>query len=196
MRKILVNIILFSLFQFSAAYSASSDHLTKLKSKYPYGLLSDDYGILTLNDLALNACYIKPAPFVPGELNPYEYWLCFESKSISPECEDQNFSNEDGHVGRVAIDAIDHQIVYRFIESRPWGIRSCKNFVKTLKSLIRETSHACISASYIGKEEKNDQGHMERIGIFNRLKTRNGCEGRGCVFNEKIRRDNCPDLKL
>lgn len=194
MRKVLIRVlVILSLYQPSlVARGSTFDHLTELKSKYPYGLLSDDYGVLTLNDLALNACHIKPEAFVPGALNPYEYWLCFESKSVLAICEDQNFSNEDGHVGRVAVNARDAQIVYHFIESRPWPIRDCKNFVKTLKNLMRGTSHACISASYIDKEEK---GKKERIGIFHRLKTKKGCEGEECMLTEKARKENCPDLK-
>ena len=179
----------------SFAYSPSSDHYSELKSKYPYGLLSDDHGVLTLNDLALNACHIKPEAFVPGALNPYEYWLCFESKSVLAICEDQNFSNEDGHVGRVTVDARDSQIAYHFIESRPWPIRDCKSFVKTLKNLMRGTSHACVSASYIDKEEKNERAQMERVGIFHRLKTKRGCEGTECILTEKAKKEYCPSLK-
>jgi hypothetical protein len=194
MRKaLMVILVLYPLSQaLAVAHGSTSAHLTELKSKYPYGLLNDDYGDLTLNDLALNACHIKPEAFVPGALHPYEYWLCFESKSVLATCEDQNFSNEDGHVGRVELDVQDQQIVYQFIESRPWPIQDCKNFVKTLKSLMRGTSHACISASYIDKEER---GKKERIGIFHRLKTKKGCEGEACVLTEKARSEYCPDLK-
>lgn len=103
--------------------------------------------------------------------------------------------NEDGHVGRVQVEAHDHQIAYQFIAARPWAIRDCIDFVKTLKNLVRGTSHACISASYIDKEKKNQRGQMERIGIFNRIKTDKGCEGKECVFTEKIRQEYCPDLK-
>lgn len=45
---------------------AENAHLDKLKSMFPNGLLSDDYGVLTQNDLALNACRLKPPPFIPG----------------------------------------------------------------------------------------------------------------------------------
>ncbi|NQW45012.1 MAG: hypothetical protein HQ462_06370 [Deltaproteobacteria bacterium] len=198
MRKILIGTLpLFLSFWIPIiAYGGvTSEHLAKLKSKYPHGLLSDDYGVLTVKDLALNACHIKPEPFVPGAFTPYEYWICFESKNILAICEDQHFSNEDGHVGRVQVEAHDHQIAYQFIAARPWAIRDCIDFVKTLKNLVRGTSHACISASYIDKEKKNQRGQMERIGIFNRIKTDKGCEGKECVFTEKIRQEYCPDLK-
>ena len=75
MRKILIGILpLFLLFWIPiiAHGEVTSEHLAKLKSKYPHGLLSDDYGVLTVKDLALNACHIKPEPFVPGAFTPYE----------------------------------------------------------------------------------------------------------------------------
>ena len=197
MRKILIGIlIIFSLSQtLLFAQESISHHLTELKSKYPYGLLNDDHGILTINDLALNACHIKPEPFVLGGFTPYEYWLCFESTAIKVICEDQHFANEDGYIGRVAVDVKDHLIMYHFFESRPWSVRSCRSLARTLKKIMRGTSHACISASYIDKEEKNEQGQMERLGIFHRLKTKKGCEGEECRLTEKVRKQDCPELK-
>lgn len=199
MRKAVVLIqILTSMFLFlfsAVAQNTASEHLFELKSKYPYGLLGDDYGVLTIKDLALNACRIKPELFVFGTLNPYEYWLCFDSKTIIAFCEDQNFSNEDGHIGRVKVKAQDHKGIYQFMAGRPWPIQDCKNFVKTLKHIILGTSHACISASHINKEEKSKSEQTEYIGIFHRLKTKKGCEGEECMFTEQIRKKSCPDLK-
>ncbi len=196
MRKILRGaFIFFILFQTSTfVLGSNASHISELKLKYPHGLVGDDFGVLTINDLALNACHIKPKPFVPGAFNPYEYWLCFESKSVVATCEDQDFTNEDGHVGRVVVDAQDSEFSYHFIESRPWSIRDCRSFAKTLKNLIQGTSYACISASYIDKEQKNEKGKNVRIGIFHRLKTKKGCEGQECKLTEKMKREYCPRL--
>jgi len=190
MHKILILLSLTSL-----AIGASTDHLTDLRKKYPYGLLTNDYGILTVNDLALNACRIRPAPFVPGENQPYQYWLCFRSKSVRAVCEDANASNEDGHVGWVRVRANDNQFEYNFIKPRPWPIRDCREFVRDLKRLLTGTSHACISASYIDKEKKNETGRLERMGYLNRLKTRKGCEGEECRLTKWIKSEFCPDPK-
>ena len=197
MRNVLTRSI-FCLYLFQASISACStvsSHLTELKSKYPYGLLNDDFWVLSLNDLALNACRVNPSPFVPGNLNPYEYWICFESKKILAVCEDQGFSNEDGRVGRVIIDAKDCDLSYHFFESRPWSIQDCMRFVTEVNNLVSGTSHACISASYIDKEDMNDKGQKERKAIFHRIKTNKGCEGENCVFTEKVKKENCPDFK-
>ncbi len=197
MWKVLTRSVIFlSLFQASiSACSTPLSHLAELKSKYPYGLINDDFGILALNDLALNACRIKPSPLVPGILNPYEYWICFESKKILAACEDQGFSNEDGRVGRVIVDAKDRDLNYHFFESRPWSIQDCKKFVADVNHLVSGTSHACISVSYIDKEVKNDKGQKERGAIFHRIKTLKGCEGEECALTEEIKQEYCPDFK-
>lgn len=188
MWKILIGILLFISFHTQAvSCSTTSGHLRELRSRYPYGLLSDDFGVLTINDLALNACRIKPIPLVPGALNPYEYWICFESKAILAICEDQNFSNEDGRVGRVIIEAHNDEGSYQFIESRPWPIRDCIGFVKAVENLIQGTTHSCISSSYIDRDKK------EYMGIFHRIKTAKGCEGEECILTDRIKKENCPD---
>ncbi len=158
------------------AFGAPADHLLSLKSKYPYGLIGDDYGVLTIGDLALNARHIKPEPFVPGKFTPYEYWQCFKSKAILSECESIGMIDGEGVFGRVSVKVYANQINHKFIESRPWPVRECRSFVKDLKILLRGTSHACISASFIENDIDNS-GQKSSIGIFHRMKTRKGYEG-------------------
>jgi hypothetical protein len=196
-KKIEMFLIFVWLLQISnLAYGAESAHLTKLKSKFPNGLLTDDYGVLTLNDLALNACRLKPPPFVPGATHSYQYWICFERKSVLPTCHDEGVDETEGHIGRVYVEASNQEIIYQFFEPRPWPIRDCRNFVKDLKKIMKGTSHACISASSITKEEKNDKGQMERIGFLHRFKTRKGCEGEECELTKKFKKEYCPELEL
>jgi len=178
------------------AYGAESTHLKKLKSKFPNGLLSDDYGVLTLKDLALNTCRIKPPPFVPGTLHVYEYWICFGNKNISPTCDDEGIDDTEGHIGRVNIEARNHELTYQFFEQRPWPFKDCKSFVNDLKRIMKGTLHACISASSITNEARNERGQMERVGILHRFKTRKGCEGEECELTQEFKKEYCPELKL
>ncbi len=189
--------ILFSILLSSILASGSDNvHLAKLKSRFPNGLLSDDYGVLNIKDLALNACRLKPPPFIPGATDSYQYWICFENKNILPTCYDAGIDETEGHVGRVYIDVHNREMSYQFFERRPWSIRDCRSFVKDLKKIMKGTSHACISASSITKEEKNDKGQMERIGFLHRFKTRKGCEGEECELTKKFKKEYCPELKL
>ncbi len=197
MRKNIEGIVVFFFLLLSSIMSRGADnaHLAKLKSKFPNGLLSDDYGVLNLKDLALNACRLKPPPFIPGATHSYQYWICFERKNVLPTCDDEGIDETEGHIGRVNIEARNKEMVYQFFESRPWPIRDCRSFVKDLKKIMKGTSHACISASSISKEEKNEKGQMERIGFLHRFKTRTGCEGEECELTKKFKKEYCPEFE-
>ena len=70
---------------YSAADPLKSELYLK-KALFPYALLNDDFGILNLNDLALNSCATSPLPF--GEdSNAYPYWQCFEVKKVKFWCD-------------------------------------------------------------------------------------------------------------
>jgi hypothetical protein len=178
----------------SFAFAAPSNHLLTLKSKFPYGLLTDDYGILTVNDLAINACYFEPRPLSSDSFAAYEYWQCFDSKKLSVECVRGDVPDEnEGVLGLVVVNTFLGPIKHQYIERRLWPIRECRHFTKDLKELLKGTAHACISGSYIEKEEK--KGRKEIAWLFERMKTVNGCEGRGCEFTRKIQREECPDFQ-
>ncbi len=198
MRQSIKNIVILFSILFSPILSSGANdvHLAKLTLRFPNGLLGDDYEILSLKDLALNACRLKPPPFIPGATHWYQYWICFENKNILPTCYDAGVDETEGHVGRVYVDAHDREMNYQFFESRPWPIRDCRNFVKGLKKIMKGTSHACISASGITKEEKNERGQMERVGFLHRFKTRKGCEGEECELTKKFKNKYCPEFEL
>jgi hypothetical protein len=198
MQKAVIAVVTFCCLFLSStiAYGVDSPHLAKLKSKFPNGLLSDDYGVLSLKDLALNACRLKPPLFSPGATDWYQYWICFERKNVLPTCDDEGVDETEGHIGRVNIEASNQEVIYQFFERRPWPIRDCKSFVRDLKKIMTGTLHACVSASGITKEKKNKQGRMERLGFLHRFKTRKGCEGEECELTKEFKKEYCPELKL
>ena len=84
--------------------AANRNHLVRLNAKFPYGLLNDDHGILTLRDLARNACESPPIKFLSDEFTPYEYWQCYESKAISFDCDSNGTADEyEGVMGLVVV---------------------------------------------------------------------------------------------
>lgn len=91
MRLIFGILVLWFLF-FSKAEAITAD----AKKKYPYPLLTEDYGILSENDLAAYTWGMKPRPFTEKEdSGGYNYWQCFPRDAISITLEDQGFSTED-----------------------------------------------------------------------------------------------------
>src|SRR5579863_3599496 len=68
----------------------------EVKKKYPYPLLTEDYSILTENDLAAYTWGMKPRPFSEKEdSGGYNYWQCFSRDAVSITLKDTGNSSED-----------------------------------------------------------------------------------------------------
>jgi hypothetical protein len=67
------------------------------KQKYPYSLLTDDYGILSKNDLGAFAWGLKPQKFTAekGTTGPYNYWQCFPREFVMVTLSDTGQSSEE-----------------------------------------------------------------------------------------------------
>ncbi len=171
------------------------EHLSALRSKFPYGLLGDDYGILGMSDLAINACRLKAEPFPPKPfVSPYEYWKCFERKSISLKCASSGVPDQhEGVMGLVTVKASADHVIHDYMERRPWPIRECRSFLKDLTLIMDGQRYVCISGSFI-ENEIDKTGKKTTSWLFERLKTSKGCEGRGCDFTKEIKKDYCPEL--
>lgn len=182
----------------SLAFGVTDNHLAELKSKFPYGLLGDDHGVLTVKDLAINACDVYPKQFNANrhQYYPYEYWQCFESRNISFHCDSNSVPNEhEGVMGLVIVKTSINHIQHEYLERRLWPIKDCKGFLKDVAALLKGAQYACISGSFI--ENKMDHsGHQSTSWIFERIKTKKGCEGHDCEFDKKFKQDNCPDIRL
>lgn len=177
------------------AFAVSGSHLEEIKSKFPFGLLSDDYGILTKDDLAYNACEATAEPFTPT-FHVYQHWQCFESKSISFDCDSNGTADKyEGVMGLIIVKVSTQTIQHEYIERRIWPIKDCKNFIKDAALLLKGSHHACLSGSFVDSET-GKSGNKSMNWILERIKTKKGCEGHGCEFTKKFKRDHCPNLKL
>ena len=199
MWKKIIYTLLCMLFIAVGAYAktkSNSDHLSELKKKFPYVLLDDDYGVLSIEDLATNACGRVSEPFsFDNKYSPSLYWQCFESKVISLDCESNGVPDKsEGILGLVVIKTSKNKKQYRYIEHRLWPIKDCKQLIRDASKLVKGTNQACIAGSFI--EEDESSGKKSISWFFERIKTKRGCEGRDCEFTKKFQQENCPDLKL
>jgi hypothetical protein len=186
---------LFILISSLNAFGSSRDHLSFLSGKFPYGLLSDDYGILSLSDLAINSCHVEPKLFDPtsSEAYPYEYWKCFENKNISFACDSNGIADKyEGVMGLIIITVKNDNLIDTYLEHRLWPIKQCKSFNKDAKTLLKGVKHVCFSGEFIS-QEVNSKGKKEMTWNFERIKIRKGCEGRGCDAAQELKRNQCPN---
>ena len=193
-KKIIFGLAFLSLFLQSNDVFAEKEHLEKLKSKYPYGLLGDDYGILKVEDLAINACDRYLRPFSEEESTPYQYWQCFKVKDATISCEGGGYDEgEHTRLALLVIAAPNKNGYHEYFHDRTMPLNGCKEHVREWKRLVRAESYVCISGSFVNKE-KDKAGRWVFHWDFDRFKTKKGCDSYfegGCSLKYQLDHDGC-----
>ena len=178
--------------------SAKATHLETLKSHYPYGLIGDDYGILTEEDLAVNTCNTSQiAPFVEGKNMTYSYWQCFPLTEAKMQCDTLGFDvvskKETGHL---EVEIQNAQGIQSYLARDAMDMRECKRYMQYWKQKTQGEKYVCVSGSY-GRLEEITNGHQEMDWIFDKFKTRKGCESHRseCSLKE-VSKEIIRDCKL
>ena len=156
---------------------ANLTHLERLKSRYPYGLIGDDYGLLTEEDLAINACGVLSLTPFSGEKNmAYPYWQCFPVKDAKMECDslgyDPTIKKETGHM---AIDALGNGGLQSYLARDAMEMRDCRRWLQIWKEKTRGEKYVCLSGPY-GAFSGIRDGQKETGWVFDKFKTRRGCK--------------------
>jgi len=152
-----------------------SEHEGELRSQFPFGLLTADFGILTSDDLAINTCVARPVPY-SDESTSYSYWQCFEVKSSKLFCDGNGYDEtEKTRVTMMVISGILEGERHEYITRRPVPLSACKAYLADWTRLVDQEQHVCVSGSFINK--KRDQaGRTVTTWVFDRFKTPKGCE--------------------
>ncbi|MBA2654434.1 MAG: hypothetical protein H0U71_05155 [Gammaproteobacteria bacterium] len=90
--KIIKCLLLFTIV--SMSYKVCAINST-IKKKYPYTLLTEDYGILNENDLAVYARGKPLRPFNLENSGAYNYWQCFPREKVTVFLEDMGYSSDE-----------------------------------------------------------------------------------------------------
>jgi hypothetical protein len=175
MRHVLTLVLLL----FQSGYSkgvVQSKHQKELLSHFPYGLLTDDYGILNLDDLKINACEAIPTPFSGKKTStPYPYWQCFEVKNSKMVCEPGKYDpHEQEFMSMLVVSGSRDGELHEFISRRPIPIRSCRRYQRVWQKFTKNERHVCVSGAEPDKEIKDET--IVWVWIFGRYKTKKGCD--------------------
>ena len=161
------------------------------KQKYPYSLLTDDYGILSENDLGAFAWGLKPKKFTSAEgtTGPYNYWQCFPREQVMVTLSDTGHSSDElgwkENVAYLEIDVLsnkdirDNEEIKHTYEMRAnWTITGYqKRFNKWLK-LMEGEKYVCLAGHFVDleKEVHNGKTWITYGRIFEKIKTKKGCD--------------------
>jgi len=191
MRKIVGWSFVFLLLSVSVA-GAKSTHLEKLRSRYPYGLIGDDYGVLKVEDLAVNTCNGEPAPF-SEENGAYPYWQCFPLKKAKMRCRSLGYdATVKMKTGYMFVEGENEEGLQSYLARDARDIRFCREFLRDWKGITRGEKFVCIAGTF-GRVQPAKDGHKETDWVFEKFKTRKGCVSAGteCSLKEVSSLENC-----
>lgn len=160
----------------STAADMHQTHLQKLKKEFPYGLLTDDFGILNTQDLKTNTCIAGPTPFSEQDRTaPYPYWQCFEVKNSQMICERGKYDpHEKVVMSMLVVSGIRDGKLHEFISRRPIPLWSCRLYQKDWLKFTKNERYVCVSGAEHSKEVRGPKTVW--VWIFGRYKTRKGCD--------------------
>ena len=176
-----------------------------LKQKYPYAVLTDDYGILNEIDLDSELDGVKHPPLFSTKSKGYIYWQCFPKDSVTVSLQDLGDTPEDDPESDVKYNGEDdakltitaqgkHGIFHQYVMWSRFPISLTKDRFNGYLKLMQGEKNICIAGSYLEKENRIIKGEIEenRNKIyywgFEKIKTTKGCiayHKNGCHYRSK-----------
>lgn len=151
------------------------------KKKYPYPLLTNDYGILNEQDLACYARDIPPRPFNSQNSGEYNYWQCFPRNKVLITFLDMGYSTEDVGWEDTLSDLkiriyVTPTIIHEYQMRRPWPVSEYLPRFKLWHKLMANQKYVCFAGSFSEKKEVIEEAIPREINywIFEKIKTKKG----------------------
>ncbi len=152
--------------------------------KYPYPLLTEDYGILTDTDLAAYTWGLKPRPFTPNEISgAYLYWQCFPREKISIALEDTGYSSEDigwkDNYGELRIRVqINRNLAHLYFMRRNLAVKDFQKRFNLWRKIMKDQKYVCLAGEFSDRERKVENNTFNEIysWTFEKIKTKKGCD--------------------
>jgi hypothetical protein len=179
MRKLAKEAILCLFLSSTTIANAQLSHLEKLRASYPYGLIGNDYGLLTEEDLAVNTCNtLELTPFSAKNM-AYPYWQCFSLKDAKMECDSMGYDSVvKKETGYMEINASNENGVQSYLARDARDMRECKSYLQKWKEKTHGEQYVCLSGSS-GAFSGIRDGRKETDWVLDKFKTRKGCVSTG-----------------
>ncbi len=121
----------------------------------PIGLLTDDYGIVTKEDLDEELVRANPSPFNTNDSSIFQYWMCYKPENYQITCEATGMvAPEYGKVGAFEFSVTAEGKTHVFGTRRNQNLGVCKKLEATIKKIFKENDVVCINASFLEKESE------------------------------------------
>jgi len=150
-----------------------------LKKKYPYSVLTNDYGIL--NEKDLNDDFKPPIPFSPKNISGYIYWQCYPRDNVTITLKDigyssQNISDNDGELTITVYRKSG--ILHKYSMRRNWPVMGVEKKFNRWMKLMKNEKYVCLAGSSAIREDKIMHGQKQQVYFwtFEKIKTKKGCD--------------------
>lgn len=151
----------------------------EILKKYPYQLLTNDYGILNETNLKQYTEEVNVEPFT-GKFNGLDYWRCYETKDVTVWYEKGDYDPDEKitHGSPYIRIKTNSTTTYDYVLRRAFSIDYAHNKVKKWQQLMKNQQFVCIGGSFVETNEKTEYGKKEynHLWIFENIKTKKGCD--------------------
>ena len=147
--------------------------------KYPYQLITTDYGILNEANLKRYVDGIIPKPF-NWDITGFDYWQCFPTKNVTVWYDQGTYDSYDKVVRsdpHISI-KVSPMVTHEYEPRRNFSIDYAKEKVAAWKRLMKNQQYVCIGGAFAGTHKKIVDGReiTEHGWVFENLKTKKGCD--------------------
>ncbi|OFZ25945.1 MAG: hypothetical protein A2381_09815 [Bdellovibrionales bacterium RIFOXYB1_FULL_37_110] len=146
-----------------------------LQEKYPHGLLTDDYGVLTEADLVYAAKGVERTPYkIEDGSSAYQRWQCFETKKMlfrySTWRDDYTDFGRGATLCDYSFQVNDEQGVrHLYVARRAKELVDCRELFKEWKKVRKDSKYTCILG------EPGSYENKEKGWIWGKTKTKSKC---------------------
>ena len=158
------------------ANALSSD----LKQKYPYTVLTNDYGILNETDLNGDLDIVFPAKKFPNGRLFSLYWQCFPRNDVRISLRDIGYSSYDidDNDSELTIEAYTKSATHQYGMRRNWPVMSNEDRFNQYQKLMRGQKYICLQGTYFFYKDVITNEKKERVYFwtFEKMKSMKGCE--------------------
>lgn len=174
---------LFLAFLLCLLFSVKADAISSSAlKKYPYVLLTNDYGILNENDLGDFSWGFNRHPFSQKDIGG-NYWQCFPRESIEIVLKDTGSSAaEVGWRDNIAILEItvwiNPTLAHRFSMRALWSVVDFEKRFNKWRKIMNGEKYVCLAGDFVNHQHTKENGieKNEYNWIFEKMKTKKGCD--------------------
>ncbi|HSW48406.1 MAG TPA: hypothetical protein VLG67_05000, partial [Candidatus Saccharimonadales bacterium] len=142
--------------------------------KYPYQLLTNDYGILNESNLKRYTYEVNVEPFT-GKFSGLDYWRCYETKNVTVWYEKGSYDPYDKITYSSSYIQVktESTTIYEYSLRRAFSLDYARNKVRRWQKLMKGQQFVCIGGYFVRTKEKNPNGKKisEQLWVFENLKT-------------------------